>query len=175
MPKRRSSPDGGRAAATWLLLAVASCGMSGGGDAPGGVPEGWSRVDVSGEFSLLLPPDLEPVPAAGADSLVRRYRSKGLVISIDYGRYSNSLADVSGDDVTRESVRVDGRPAELVRYRKPDAPSGRVHVAALHVPAVDRGKLTLVAHAATEHERERAVRIALSLRFSPSADDGAIE
>ena len=125
-----------------------------------------------GEFSLVLPPGLELAPSKGADSLYRQYESETLVVSMDYGWYSNSLSNVSGTDLKRKSIAVDGRAAVLVTYRELEAASGLSHVVALHVPDVGRGqvKLTIIAQAAGERARTHAERIVHSLRFIPQPD-----
>jgi hypothetical protein len=169
----REYSHNGWPALAWLILAFAACE----GDANGDVPEGWSRVEVAGEFSLALPPKLKAVPTAGADSLVHRFRGEGLTISIDYGRYSNPLTNLSGNDLVRNVVRVDGRSAELVTLEETDESAGLVYTAALHVPEVGRPrvKFTLVAQAASEEARDRGVLVAMSLRFTAPAESGTAE
>lgn len=150
-----------------LLLAISSCGASEGGGASNGPSGPWSRVSVAGEFSLELPPELTLDPKRGTDALYRSYRSDALVVSMDYGWYSNPLVDVAGDDLERQAIQVDGHTATHVRYRDRAADSGLEYVVALHVPDTGKGqvKLTIVAHASSEHHRNRADRILRSLRF----------
>lgn len=154
-------------AITGLLLALAGCGSPDAVDLSTDPPGPWSRVSVSGEFSLELPPELAVEPERGVDSLYRVYRSDALVVSVDYGWYSNSLADIAGDELERKTIQVDGRSAAHVRYRDQAADSGLEYVVGLHVPDTGKGqvKLTLVARARSEHDRDRAERILRSLRF----------
>ena len=149
---------------TGLLLGLTSCGSS---DAVDSEKDPWSRVVVEGEFSLELPSQLAVGPETGTDSLYRTYRSDDLVVSIDYGWYSNSLRDVAGDDLERATIRVDGRSATHVRFRDRAAESGLEYVVELHVPDTGKGqvKLTLVARARSEQDRDRAERILRSVRF----------
>ncbi len=75
-----------------------------------------------------------------------------------------------------------GRAALLVKYRDRDAASALPYVAALHVPDVGLGregvKLTLVARGAREPDRERAIRMVRSVRFTapaPGSDEDSDE
>lgn len=160
-----------------LGLAVAV--ILGGGEvwgddnAPPVDPSDWKREAIAGEFSVLLPPRLEPVAGKSADSIVRRFRSDSLRLTIDWGGYADPLEDVDGTDVERHTVDVDGRLALLVTYRdaagQPDLP----YVTALHVPDVGkeggRVRLTLVAWSASEQVQAEALRILHSVQFTPTA------
>ena len=161
----RAARGSGIAAAALLLLAGCE------GDGSPGTPVEWSRVDIGDRLSLELPDGLAPDPERGADSLYRRYTSESLVVSLDYGAYSNPLRDVEGSDLQRESIIVDGRAAVLVTWGEPDAASGLAYVAGLHVPdiGVPGNRLTLMVRGASERDRDRGLRVSRSVRFLEAA------
>ena len=153
-----------------VALLLGGCEVASRAEDPASDPPGWTRAEIAGELSLALPPRLELVPGKSADSIVRTYRSDSLRLVIDYGRYSNSLTDIEGEDLERRSVEVDGRAALLVTYREPDGQSDLPYVAALHVPDVGKDgrvvRLTLIGWSASERIRAQAVKILRSVEFT---------
>lgn len=141
-------------------------------NAPPVDPSDWKREAIAGEFSVLLPPRLEPVVGKSADSVVRKFRSDSLRLTIDFGWYADPLEEIDGTDVERHTVDVDGRPALLVTYRDVAGQPALPYVTALHVPDVGkeggRVRLTLVAWSASEQARAEASRILNSIQFTPT-------
>lgn len=135
-------------------------------------PSDWKREEISGEFSVLLPVGLEPMEGKSADSIVRRFRSDSLRLTIDWGRYSDPLVDVDGTDLERHTVDVDGRLGLLVTYRDAAAQSALSYVTALHVPDVGKKgskvRLTLIAWSASEKVQAEALHILHSIQFTPA-------
>jgi hypothetical protein len=54
---------------------------------------GWKQVDAGAAFSFDLPIEMEQKRATGTGSYVGEYRSAGMRITFDYGRYSNPLSN----------------------------------------------------------------------------------
>ena len=95
------------------------------------VPAGWQTVLTPG-FAFRAPPDLQPVPVQGVDSIVGRYESPTLAVDYDLGWYSDPM---DREGYTRRRVTVDGKAARLVT--KDD-------VVAIHFPKLGRqSKLTM--------------------------------
>lgn len=147
-----------------LLGLVSASGAQGNGPDD---PEGWSRSEIAGVYSLALPPELSPVDEKGADSIYHRFVSERLTVSIDYGGFSNSLTHVSGEAIARTSTRVDGREAVQVLWEQREGAGPLPYRAGVHVPKVGPPgvRLTLTADAASPAERLRALQIAHSIRF----------
>ena len=97
----------------------------------------WRLIDARGNFSFLLPPDMEPIEVIGFDSYVGEYRNDACHLSFDYGYYSNPLGDFGSEsDYTEELTEVGGQPAKLVTFTEPDTSDGLPYRAAIHVADV---------------------------------------
>jgi hypothetical protein len=69
--------------------------------------DGWTKLEA-GAFSLNAPSGWEFHKKQGVDSYVGEFSGDGIVLTFDYGRYSNDLRDAVAPKyiITQEQVRV---------------------------------------------------------------------
>lgn len=94
------------------LLATIGCARHA---EPVNAPEGWERYDMQ-SFSFWAPTGMTEAPVRPVDSYVRQFTGNGMVLTFDYGRFSNSL-----DGAKRShNESIDGRVARLASYDNED-------------------------------------------------------
>ena len=124
-------------------------------------PAGWVRECPGEAFCFSRPATLVLQPGQAIDSLAARYRSDGLTLSFDLGRYGTSVAHLVKP--TSEATTVDGRAAQVLTTDQEIV---------LVVPKVhDRGTFTVTFNMTLRSEgkasRETAQRIFQSIEFKP--------
>jgi len=101
------------------------------------LPDDWQLIKAGDKFTFRAPSDLRPSNVKGIDSFVGEYKSPTLVLSFDYGWYSNSLND---EGYSGSWTSIDGRRAWIATK---DDNTG------VHFPRVDdadeKTKLTMFA------------------------------
>lgn len=123
-------------------------------------PATWITVNVRGLFSFDAPPSATEEPVQGIDSLVGKYRIGDIELGYDYGAYSSTLGEFSGEaGYARRSVTVDGWPADLVT-----TDAGNMGIAFPKVPS--GAKLTLHARYKKPESRGTVEKIFLSVKFT---------
>jgi len=81
--------------------------------APEKIPNDWKLFQASARFSFWGPPDLKEENVQGIDSYVGQFVSPKMILTFDYGMYSNPLNDPK---YKREATTVDGKEAFLVQW-----------------------------------------------------------
>lgn len=76
------------------------------------VPDGWQLIKAGDGFTFKAPPDLVQQQVQGIDSFVGEYVSPGMVLSFDFGWYSDPM-DRQGYE--RSDTTIDGRAAYIAR------------------------------------------------------------
>jgi hypothetical protein len=101
---------------------------------PAGVAADWVPVDASGQFSFWLPPDMQDQKAKGIDSLVLKFKSEALELSLDLGMFSDPLDKDWGSTTTVSAVTVGGKKAKLVVCDDPNAKPTGTFWLGIHFP-----------------------------------------
>ncbi|MFP6892920.1 MAG: hypothetical protein VCA18_04165, partial [Opitutales bacterium] len=92
------------------------------------IPDDWVAVKAArNAFEFKAPPDLKNIPVQGIDSQVGKYESPSMLLTYDYGWYSNSLRDEKKPGFSSNIVQIDGKTAKVVTFDG---------VAAVHFPKV---------------------------------------
>lgn len=123
----------------------------------------WPRHDHR-FFSFQLPPEYDLVERTPLDSYARYYEAPGRRFSLDFGMYSNSLAEPGGEQRDRRACRatVDGRMVRLVTARDADG----TYVAGAAWRDLEPGlHLTLYARSATAAGQQAALAAFRSIDF----------
>src|SRR5262245_12821922 len=122
---------------------------------------GWKRVDADGLFFLSLPEDMKKQNVRGIDSSVGEYRNVRMVVSFDYGIYSNPLESYSGRPEYKESLKnIGGKKAKIVVFSNTRADSKYKYYSAVHFPEVEKGRFA-----------NMNIRLTLSVEFSEESDN----
>jgi hypothetical protein len=137
----------------YLATTVLAGILSGCTDAqPPTLPPSWVTIDAR-QFTFSAPPDLRAVPVRGIDSYVGRYTNQTVVLSFDYGWYSDPLTDnyKQRANYKKEHTKVDGRKAVIVTFSRPSEQHAFDHCIGIHFPDLGDGrtKLTIFARCAT--------------------------
>jgi hypothetical protein len=82
------------------------------------VAMGWHKLDA-GPFSILAPPGWEFHQLQGIDSYVGEFVGKGVVLTFDFGAYSNSLRDERKPAYVVVHKSIGGLHAKVVSPRTP--------------------------------------------------------
>ncbi|MFZ0959667.1 MAG: hypothetical protein WAO35_02090 [Terriglobia bacterium] len=85
---------------------------------PGAEESGWHKVDA-GPFSILAPSGWEFHQLVGVDSYVGEFAGDGVVLTFDFGRYSNPLKEEKTPAYVVIHKSIGGRGAKVVSPRTP--------------------------------------------------------
>ncbi len=81
----------------------------------------------------MAPAGTEFTPGKGTDSFIGSF----FKLSFDYGAYSNSLSDLSGDaEYKTHSVLIDGKAANIVTAYAPRFSTDRPYFIGVHFPEI---------------------------------------
>jgi hypothetical protein len=86
--------------------------------AQGYAPTGWHKVDAE-SFSVFTPMGWEFRNVQSVDSYMGRFEGDGVVLSFDFGRFTNSLDDSRGPAYLITDEYIGGFRAKLGRPRTP--------------------------------------------------------
>jgi hypothetical protein len=137
------------------VLLVASCATE-------PVPAGMKRLQTP-SFSLLMPESMVEVEIRPIDSYVREFKNDALILSLDYGMYSDPL-DYANARRSEWTV-IDGRRARLVEFEQ--EVKDRRSCSAVHFPQLDPERsLTVYLCGASPVDRTLADQIFRSIRFT---------
>ena len=128
------------------------------------LPTGWRKIEA-GAFSLSAPPGWEFRKLQGIDSYVGEFAGDGVVLSFDFGQYSNSLSDAQTPSyvVVREFIH--RASATIVSPRTPG--QGITGIYFSNVPSViSTNKLCLVGHDLTARQQEVVLKMFRTIRFT---------
>jgi len=140
-------------------------------------PVNWKLINACGA-TFYLPPDIYEVKAQAIDSCVRWYRGQYTFIDLDVsGGFSRPKIFSAGGcaserDFHHELTSIGGQRARIstCHVREPlKEAQGLRYAAVLSIPEMREdkgGNLMLWSYSATPEERERALRIFRSMRFS---------
>jgi hypothetical protein len=147
-------------AAVALIL---MCNMSvGSADSPGD----WKVIENK-DFSFRVPPQFVKTDARGIDSFVEEYKGEGVVLSFDFGGWSNDFGDWP-NTTKYESVKIDDRNARIGTVKdsfgRPSPYGTQVHFAKID-PKKPGLKLSMFASCATVKDIELAHKIFKSIKF----------
>jgi hypothetical protein len=135
--------------------------------------DGWQRRTIGQNVTCQMPDTLQPVTVQGVDSMVTQFEGQNLQISFDFGWYSNRLnAEPETRDYRARTVKIGGRKAKLVRWRRDDP--NKPYVAGVAFRNVSgSGKasnhLSGSALCATPAEQDLAEQIFRTIRFDDKA------
>jgi hypothetical protein len=154
----------------WLILSTipAAWGCSSTADEMETTPpNGWQEVDSSCQFLFQAPSTLKRTSFGGVDSCVGEYGGPGIMLSYDYGGYSDPLETYSGSaDYKEEMTIIDGAQAKVISLRHTD---GRELPYSIAVHFADIGKdsikLTMWINCAGTTEMETGRKIIDSISF----------
>jgi len=124
-------------------------------------PTGWRKVDA-GPFSILAPPGWEFHQLTGVDSYVGEFVGDGVVLTFDFGRYSNPLKEEKKPAYVVIHKPVGGRRAKIVSPRTPG--HGITGVYFRNV-GMSNAALTLFGHDLTSTQQESVLKIFDTLQF----------
>jgi hypothetical protein len=100
---------------------------------------GWKRVDADGLFFLSLPKGMKKQNVQGIDSSVGQYSNGRMVVSFDYGIYSNRLESYSDKPGYKENLKdIGGKKAKIVFFSNTGAGSKYKYYSAVHFPEVGK-------------------------------------
>lgn len=121
---------------------------------------GWHKVDA-GPFSILAPPGWEFHQLQGVDSYVGEFVGDGVVLTFDFGGYSNPLKEEKKPVYAVIRKSIGGHRAKIVSPRTPGHGITGVYFRNVgHSSA-----LTLFGHDLTSTQQELALKIFDTLRF----------
>ena len=131
-------------------------------------PPNWIRVNVK-NVSFYIPGDMKKAPVRGEDSIVEMYQNNRIVLSYDYGRFSDSLKDKSeNESYSERTEEIGGKQARIVSYRHETSfyPSFS-NVLAIHFADVGNGdnKLTIFARCRTGADYATVEKIFKTIQF----------
>lgn len=110
------------------------------------VPEDWQTIKAGDAFTFKAPRDVQPEPVQGIDSFVGKYTNTEMILTFDYGRYSDS-DPMDRESNERSATMIDGKKAYIARERYGIPSKGKGGKAiGVHFPSVDGDtKLTMYA------------------------------
>ena len=122
------------------------------------IPDDWVAVKAArNAFEFKAPPDLEKVPVRGVDSLVGKYESPSMLLTCDYGWYSDPLPDEKQPGYSSKIVKINGKTAKVVTFDG---------VAAVHFPKVkDKIRLTVYVILKKKEAKATALQLFRTIRF----------
>jgi hypothetical protein len=139
------------------------------------VPADWVEVPADALFSMKAPPGTVFKPGQGTDSNVGAFEVPGFQLAFDYGVYSNSLNQDSGDqDYQARETEIDGKAARIVTAYAPHRASGRPYFIGVHFPRVGETslgsiKLTVSGSLVKKEDYSIVEMIFSTIRFKPKA------
>jgi hypothetical protein len=123
-------------------------------------PTDWQKVEA-GKFSLYAPPGWEVHNRVGIDSYVGEFVGSGMVLSFDFGEYSNSLSEAQEPSYVVDHELIHGSWARIVSPRIPSE-----GITGVYFPRVlYASKLWLAGHDLTSAQQEVALTIFRTIRF----------
>lgn len=138
------------------------------------VPSDWKKVNAC-EISFFVPQDFKETDSEGTDSCVRTIGNGKIWLHIDYGYYGGaSENDETVTDFKEDSIKIDGKKAQLATYREDFADAKTTLVARIYV-VVDTSEkktkgvitsLNMEVVLENEKDSETARQIFRSIRFS---------
>ena len=122
------------------------------------IPDDWVAVKAAGKtFEFKAPPDLKNVPVRGKDSLVGKYESPSMLLTCDYGWYSDPLPNEKQPGYSSKMVKINGKKAKIVTFDG---------VAAVHFPKVkDKIRLTVYVILKKKEAKATALQLFRTIRF----------
>ncbi len=123
-------------------------------------PANWQKVDA-GPFSILAPLGWEFHQLQGVDSYVGEFVGDGVVLTFDFGRYSNTLKKEKKPAYVVTHKFIGGRRAKIVSPRTP----GHGITGVYFRNVGDAAALTLFGHDLTSTQQELVLKIFDTLRF----------
>lgn len=120
----------------------------------------WHKVDA-GPFSILAPSGWEFHQLQGVDSYVGEFVGDGVVLTFDFGRYSNTLKKEKKPAYIVTHKSIGGRRAKIVNPRTP----GHGIMGVYFRDVGDTAALTLFGHDLTSTQQELVLKIFDTLRF----------
>jgi len=120
----------------------------------------WHKLDA-GPFSILAPPGWEFHQLTGVDSYVGEFVGDGLVLTFDFGGYSNPLKEERKPAYVVIHKLIGGRRAKILSPRTP----GQGITGVYFRNVGDSNALTLFGHDLTSTQQELALKIFETLRF----------
>jgi hypothetical protein len=123
-------------------------------------PANWQKVDA-GPFSILAPSGWEFHQLQGVDSYVGEFVGDGVVLTFDFGRYSNTLKKEKKPAYIVIYKSIGGRRAKIVSPRTP----GHGITGVYFRNVGDAAALTLFGHDLTSAQQELVLKIFETLRF----------
>ena len=122
---------------------------------------GWKRVDADGLFFLSLPEDMKKQDVRGIDSSVGEYRNGRMVVSFDYGIYSNPLESYSDKPEYKESLKnIGGKKAKIVYFSNTRADSKYKYFSAVHFPEAEKNRFA-----------NMNIKLTLDVEFNEESDN----
>lgn len=137
----------------------------------------WKNVSACG-LSFSLPSDIKEEKVQGIDSCVHRYRGKNSLLILDAIMYVNIDGSRKDEyagkrDFNWMETKIDRQKAEIIScYDAVNTEARRFnYVAVLYVPRMpkDQGNLTIWTYSKSPEEREKAIKIFESVRFSSNS------
>jgi len=127
---------------------------------PVAAPTDWHKVD-SGPFSILAPSGWEYHQLEGVDSFVGEFVGDGVVLTFDFGGYSNPLKEEKKPAYVVIHKSIDGRRAKIVSPRTP----GHGITGVYFRNAGHSSRLCVWAKDLTSTQQELVLKIFDTLRF----------
>jgi hypothetical protein len=122
---------------------------------------GWKRVDADGLFFLSLPEDMKKQEVRGIDSSVGQYRNGRMMVSFDYGIYSNPLESYSDKPDYKENLKnIGGKKAKIVFFSNTRADSKYKYYSAVHFPEVEKNRFA-----------NMNIKLTLDVEFNEESDN----
>lgn len=122
---------------------------------------GWKRVDADGLFFLSLPEDMKKQNVRGVDSSVGQYRNGRMVVSFDYGIYSNPLESYSDKPGYKETLKsIDGKKAKIVFFSNTRRDSKYKYYSAVHFAEVQKNRFA-----------NMNIKLTLDVEFNEESDN----
>lgn len=132
----------------------------------GGAPAGWKPIKNE-SFSFWLPPEFQKTNARGIDSFVEGYVAADIMLSFDYGEYSNNFGEWPKETLF-EHLKIDGKVAR-VGVAKKSFREGYPYSTQVRIEVDDRVALSMFAACRSEKEVALAREIFLSIAFAAKA------
>ncbi len=144
--------------------------------------EQWKKIDDGGKgksngegMTFRLPPDLIDQKVQGIDSSVGQYKSDSIILSFDYGMYSDPLTSYSKrPDYQESEIKIDGRVAKKIIY-KDDAVKGFAYVVGLHVSNTTKTKLTMMAYCKDKKDIKIVEEIFTTVKFLKKPEESILK
>jgi len=80
--------------------------------------EKWQTINANDKFSFKLPPEIIKQEIQQTDSFVQQYIGRNMLVSFDYGWYSEPLIGKESEpEYFEEERQIDGKQAKIISYR----------------------------------------------------------